>query len=88
MYGTDIMQHMGQPTRATKQAACRQGTGIPLTTSGIARDKAIVRCGGSCHTTAGSSCCQATVADCGLACPVLGGAKHRSALITRSCLSK
>ena len=73
---------------ATKQAAVRQGTGIPLTTGGISGDETIVRFGGSCQAAVGSLCCQATVAGCCHACPVLGGAKHRSALVTRSRLSK
>ena len=75
----------GSPTGAAEQAACRQGTGVPLTTSGISGNEAIVRHGGSCQAAAGPSCCQATVAGCGPVCPALGGAKHRSASITGSC---
>ena len=75
----------GSPTGAAEQAAVRQGTGVRLTTSGISGNEAIVRYDGSCQAAAGPSCCQATVAGCGPACPVLGGAKHRSASITGSC---
>ena len=50
------------PTGATEQAACRQSTGVPLTTSGISGNRAIVRSGGSCQAAAGPLCCQATVA--------------------------
>ena len=75
----------GSLTGTAEQEACRQGTGVPLTTSGISGNEAIVRYGGSCQAAAGPSCCQATVAGCGPACPALGGAKHRSASITGSC---
>ena len=85
--GMDIMQYMGggSPTGAAEQAAVRQDTGVPLTTSDISGDEAIVRYGGSCQAAAGSSCCQVTVAGCGSACLALGGAKHRSVSITGSC---
>ena len=71
MYGMGIMQYMGggNPTGVAEQAAVCQGTGVPLTTSGISGDEPIVRYGGSCQAAAGSSCCEATMAGCGPACP-------------------
>ena len=60
----------GSLTGAAEQEACHQGTGVPLTTSGISGNEAIVRYGGSCRAAAGPSCSQATVAGCGPACPV------------------
>ena len=84
-YGYNAIYGGGSPTGAAEQAAVRQDTGVPLTTSDISGDEAIVRYGGSCQAAAGSSCCQVTVAGCGSACLALGGAKHRSVSITGSC---